>query len=85
MTVFEDKSRWDLRWSGGIFLGLRVGWAFVRRGHVGVGTRSAAVEDGWAALVLGVIVIAVGRVGVAGINGVGYGHSIHVGIIDIAG
>ena len=60
-----------------------MGWAFVRRRHVGFGTPSAAVEDGGTALVLGVIVIVVGRAGVIG--SVGHGQTIEVGVIVIAG
>jgi hypothetical protein len=83
MTVFEDERGWDPLWFEGSFLSVRVGWAFVRRRHVGLRTPSAAVEDGRTALILGVIVIVVGGVGVIG--SVGHGQTIEVGVSVIAG
>src|SRR5712691_2452267 len=95
MTVFENEDGRGLRRFGSGFGAERsvvwlhrsgshrsasVGGAWVRWRNVGVASRTAAVEEGGASLIIGVVVI---LLGVVDIDGVGDGQRVNIWVIGV--
>src|SRR6202051_3392495 len=52
--------------------------------NVGVASRTAAVEDSGASLIIGVVILLIGLIGIVHIKGIGDGQSVNVRIVGVS-